>query len=82
MSTGQWMGQILLSPEGRKASQGWKADIFAASYLGVGTTAVAFGSAGVSEGVPFEDFQCAVQGADFPQNCGLVSHAYCYVLGK
>lgn len=36
---------------------------------------MAFGSAGVSEGVPFEDFQCAVQGADFPQNCGLVSHA-------
>lgn len=29
---------------------------------------MAFGSAGVSEGVPFEDFQCAVQGADFPQN--------------
>lgn len=22
-STGQWMGQILLYPEGRKASQGW-----------------------------------------------------------
>lgn len=26
---------------------------------------MAFGSAGVSEEVPFEDFQCAVQGADF-----------------
>lgn len=43
---------------------------------------MAFGSAGVSEGVPFEDFQCAVQGADFPVSCLLLRPGEMIVLLK